>query len=89
MTDAHPSSLTALAARKFGLGRRAVVLDTLKSPVKADSYAVGLWATGATAHKLLALTRRPGFTSIPAVIVAKLTSGGATTTHTVPVKLRR
>lgn len=83
-------TISAITARKFGLGKRTLVLDSLKAPVAADTYAVGLWATGKNAVKLRALARRPGFSKIPALITAKLTNGaGASRTKTAKVSLTR
>lgn len=53
-------------AKKFGLGRKKLTLDTVKAPVTADSYAIGLWATGKNARKLKALAAQPGTKRVPA-----------------------
>jgi hypothetical protein len=82
--------ITAITARKYGLGKKTIVLDSLSSPVKADSYAVGLWASGANARKLKRLAKRRGFTKIPAVITATLVSdAGGKRTQTAKVALTK
>ena len=82
--------ITAITARRYGLGKKTLVLDSLRSPVKADTYGVGLWASGATARKLRVLRNRRGFTKIPAVITATLVSdSGGKRTQTAKVALTR
>jgi hypothetical protein len=55
-------------AKKFGLGRRRLTLDKVRADVNADSYAIGLWATGKNARKLKALAALRGTARVPALI---------------------
>lgn len=83
-------AISALNARKYGLGRGTFTLDTVRSAVSADSYAVGLWATGSKAKKLKTLARRRGFRKIPAVITASaVDAAGNRRTQRLNVSLTR
>lgn len=83
-------TISALTARRFGLGKKAIVVDSVNQQVAADSYAVGMWASGPLRAKLKALARRAGFTKLPAKVTASLTNAdGLKRTRTAAVSFKR